>query len=192
MKTVEERVKYLPLLVGQLVKTPSEGGGMWFSFKEDDAKTDHELKEIESIGIFKGIQELHEKISPKGAPSRYRKLIKAVVDFSYRSLNNGYETFEPEEIIPILRPLTTITREECLDLARSEGYDEGIINSRPEAIIANIKSIFNWKTKDLMLSPSMTLWLAERGFDVTGAIERGLVLDKTKTKLPITTKQAAE
>lgn len=192
MKTVEERVKYLPLLVGQLVKTPSEGGGMWFSFKDDDAKTDHEMKEIESIGIFKGIQELYDRISQPGEPKKYRKLIKAVVDFSYRDLNNGHETFEPEEIIPILRPLDSITRQECLDLARSEGYDEGIINSRPEAIISNIRSIFAWKTKDLMLPPSMTLWLAERGFDVTGAIERGLALDKTKTKLPITVKQAAE
>lgn len=190
MKTVNERVRYLPFLVGYPVKTPSEGGGMWFSYRTDEAITDQERKEIESIGIFKGIQELHDRISLKGEPPKYRKLIKAVVDFSYRDLNNGHETFSPEEIIPILRPLSAITDAECIELALSEGYDASIIKTRPQAIIDNIRAIFAWKPKELMLSPSMTIWLATRAFDVTGAIELGLVLDATKTELPI--KQAAE
>jgi hypothetical protein len=109
---------------------------------------------------------------------------KHFVDFTYRSLNNGVEGFEAHEIIPILRPLTDISNQECLELALADGYDEEIIKTRPEAVITNIRQVFNWKRKDLMLSMKMTAWLARHGFDIWGWIDDRVALDKTKQILP--------
>lgn len=182
-KLIEERVRYLSMLKDLPVKTPSEAGGMWFSYRLDDAVTDPIAKEIESIGIFRGIEDLRVRIQDT-EERRFRKVTKAVVDFTYRDLNNVCETFEPHEIIPILRPYSDLTDEECIALALQDGYDEQIIKGRPEAVVSNIRSIFNWKNKDLMLTTKMTTWLVKEGFDVWGWIEKEVALDKTKTKLP--------
>jgi hypothetical protein len=169
MNVIEEKMAFLNMFRGCQAKTPSKNGGVYFSFTADDVKVIESHVDQQSIGEFKGIDTFGKRVD--GAIVWETK---AIVDFSkVRDINNGAELFEIDEIIPLLKPLSALTREDCIELARIDGFDEKVIEERPDAVIANVKAIFNLEV-DMLISPKSTLWLAMNGFDVLRWIEKGV------------------
>lgn len=172
MNDLLERVAFLNMFRGCQVKTPSKNGGLYFSYAADDAKVIESNVEAQSIGEFIGFERLGERIEGEIVWK-----VKAVVDFSkVRDLNNGAECFEAHEVIPLLKPLSALTDDDCLELARIDGYDEQVIVLRPEAVVRNVKAAYNLEG-DLLFSPKATLWLAMNSYDVLGWIPKGNAIE---------------
>lgn len=111
--------------------------------------------------------------------------VYALIDFSFGRLKDSMKEFPLEEIIPVLYPLTSITDEHCIELALADGFDHKVISGRPDAVVSNIKALFNMRKVDMMLSSRMWAWLVHHGYDVMGWIETGAAIDRTKTKIPV-------
>jgi hypothetical protein len=172
MNDLLERVMFLDMFRGCQVKTPSKNGGMYFSIAADDAKVIESEVEAQSIGEYRGLERLGTRVNGEIVWKT-----KAIVDFSkVRDLNNGCECFEAHEVIPLLKPLSALTDDDCLKLAELDGYDYEVIIRRPEAVVRNVRAAYNLEG-DLLFSPKATLWLAMNSYDVLRWIPKGNAIE---------------
>ncbi len=172
MNDLLERVMFLDMFKGCQMKTPSKDGGAYFSYAADDIKVIESDVEAQSIGKFLGFQQVGVRVNGEIVWKT-----KVVVDFSeVRTINNGCEMFEAHEVIPLLKPLTALTDDDCLKLAELDGYDFDVINLRPDAVVRNVRAAYTLEG-DLLFSPKATLWLTMNSFDILGWIPKGNAIE---------------
>lgn len=96
----------------------------------------------------------------------------------------GYFSILIERLKPVLRPLSDMTEEESIEIAKIHKYDV----PDDDGVMEEIVSIYGNGGGILMLGAYLPvshyleglLWLLKNHFDLFGLIESGLAIDKTK------------
>jgi hypothetical protein len=112
-----------------------------------------------------------------------------VFDYSNAIVPN--HNVRPDLIMPILRPLESMTEEEAIELAKLSEWEPHFRNVKIERNKFSNDIIVSWQgsnelreefnaTGDLFYCAEQFQWLLKKGFDLFELIYYGLALDRTK------------